>query len=220
MTELQPATKALQLAVALKAWPGRAGRTPKTEAYGVLNAIHEMYAKRLRLDPDDIVNGWLGRYYVAMKTRRGLTDEMMLADHDRLSFDFLLMLDATRACLWALHFDRRNEAELAWPWISDARYYAGLIHGRSDPGVTREKTIRGGHSRAARGRAEFADQIPRIDKTAADLRTKNPRISDSQVAARVWEKFKAEGVLAAGQPLGKKRISKHLRNQTRRVVTT
>jgi hypothetical protein len=179
-----------------------------------------MYAKRLRLDPDDIVNGWLGRYYVAMKLRRGLTAEMMLADHDRLSFDFLLMLDATRACLWALHFYKRNETELAWPWISDARYYAGLVHGRSDPGVAREKTIRGGHSRAAKGRTEFADQIPRIDKMVADLRSKNSRLKDSGVAARIWEKLKEEKVLVAGQPLSKKRILKHLRNQTRRVVTT
>jgi len=211
MSAKKPTAKALALASMLKAPSYKPGRTPKTEAHGVLNEVHDHYARHFGLDLEDTANGWLGRYYVPMQRRTGPTQKVLAEGRKNLGADFPLMLDATRACVWALYLFAQNDREAAWVWISDARLYVGLLLGRNKSDELQEKRRIGGAKRKARWLIEFAEVQPQIDELALKYRKRNPSLSDTQVAELIWVDFDAQDVKVAGQRLSVKKIQEHLK---------
>jgi len=203
--------KALALADALRVWPNKPGRTPKTEAYGVLNTVHEHYARCFKLDADDTVNGWLGRYYVPMGGKRGLPAEVMSADHEKLGADFLAMLDATRACVRALHAVANNNSEAAWSWIADARFWAGILLGRNNS----DQLLRGRRKgveqakvqRAEARRAKEAEVMPVLEAILRKFKKRYPQRKGAQAVAALMSELKehkSEIVREAGRPTVKR----------------
>ena len=186
MSAKKPTAKALALASMLKAPSYKPGRTPKTEAIGVLNMVHDHYARRFGLDLEETANGWLGRYYVPMQRKTRITPEVMAEGHKKLGADFRLMLDATRACVWALYLFAQNDREAAWVWISEARLYAGLLLGRNESDALQEKRRIGGVRKKAQWLVDFATVQPQIDVLALKHRKRNPRFSDSKLAEFIW----------------------------------
>jgi hypothetical protein len=129
----------------------------------------------------------------------------------KLGADFPLMLDATRACVWALYLFAQNDREAAWVWISDARLYAGVLLGRNKSDELQEKRRIGGAKRKAQWLVDFAEVQPHIDVLALKHRKRNPRISESKLAEFIWVDFDANDVKVAGQRLSERKIREHLK---------